>query len=82
VQHLADHALDSLIVGAEYVLGTLPKGTHQYDKFIKPSELAESLRRHHFEIRDLSGMRYNPFNRTCHLHDRVDVNYLVHAARD
>jgi len=69
------------VVGAEYVLGLLPKGTHDYGKFIKPSELAAAVRRAGLVVRDITGMRYNPFSRTCSLGSDIDVNYLLHASK-
>jgi 2-polyprenyl-6-hydroxyphenyl methylase / 3-demethylubiquinone-9 3-methyltransferase len=69
------------VVGAEYVLGLLPKGTHDYRKFIKPHELAEAVRRAGLLVRDVVGMRYNPFTRNCSLSSDVDVNYLLHASK-
>jgi 2-polyprenyl-6-hydroxyphenyl methylase/3-demethylubiquinone-9 3-methyltransferase len=69
------------IVGAEYVLGILPKGTHDYAKFIKPHELADAARRAGLLVRDITGMRYNPFVRRCTLSRDVDVNYLLHAVK-
>jgi len=67
------------IVGAEYVLGLLPKGTHDYSKLIKPAELATSLRQQGFTLNDLTGMVYNPLTRSFKLTGDVDVNYLMHA---
>ena len=69
------------VVGAEYVLGLLPKGTHEYAKFIKPSELASSVRQAGLEVLEVVGMRYNPFTRTCTLNRDVDVNYLMYARK-
>ncbi|MFN2169378.1 MAG: bifunctional 2-polyprenyl-6-hydroxyphenol methylase/3-demethylubiquinol 3-O-methyltransferase UbiG, partial [Anaerolineae bacterium] len=69
------------VVGAEYVLGLLPRGTHDYAKFIKPSELAGAVRRAGLVVRDITGMRYNPFNRKCTLGPDTDVNYLLHASK-
>jgi 2-polyprenyl-6-hydroxyphenyl methylase/3-demethylubiquinone-9 3-methyltransferase len=69
------------IVGAEYVLGLLPKGTHDYAKFIKPHELADAVRRAGLLVKDVTGMRYNPFTRRCTLSSDVDVNYLLHAIK-
>jgi 2-polyprenyl-6-hydroxyphenyl methylase / 3-demethylubiquinone-9 3-methyltransferase len=68
-----------MVLGAEYVLNLLPRGTHNYDKFIKPSELATSLRGNNLHLQDLTGMTYNPFSKTYKLGRDVDVNYLVHA---
>lgn len=70
------------ILGAEYVLRMLPKGTHDYEKFIRPSELASWLRKTNLELVDLCGMTYNPFTRRYNLSNKdVAVNYLVHARR-
>ncbi|MFI2810743.1 MULTISPECIES: bifunctional 2-polyprenyl-6-hydroxyphenol methylase/3-demethylubiquinol 3-O-methyltransferase UbiG [Microbulbifer] len=70
------------VVGAEYVLRLLPKGTHEYGKFIRPSELGAWLRDADLELRDITGMTYNPVTRNYRLNPRdVDVNYLVHATK-
>lgn len=70
------------VVGAEYVLRLLPKGTHEYSKFIRPSEMGAWIRAAGLETRDITGMTYNPLTRTYKLDPRdVDVNYLVHATR-
>ena len=69
------------VVGAEYVLGLLPKGTHDYAKFIKPHELAAAIREAGLELVELKGLRYNPFSRKAELTDDMDVNYLVHARK-
>ncbi|WP_196138265.1 bifunctional 2-polyprenyl-6-hydroxyphenol methylase/3-demethylubiquinol 3-O-methyltransferase UbiG [Aliikangiella sp. G2MR2-5] len=66
------------IVGAEYLLKMLPKGTHEYAKFIKPSELASWSRDAELEVKDLIGMHYNPLLKTYKLAPGVDVNYLMH----
>ena len=67
------------IIGAEYLLQLLPRGTHDYQKFIRPSELASSLRTHQFDLRDLKGMTYNPVTQHYALGENTDVNYLMHA---
>jgi 2-polyprenyl-6-hydroxyphenyl methylase/3-demethylubiquinone-9 3-methyltransferase len=69
------------IVGAEYVLRLLPRGTHRYDKLIKPSELATMCRDAALEVTGLTGMTYNPLARTYRLSADTDVNYLLHARR-
>ncbi len=69
------------VVGAEYVLGLLPKGTHEYAKFIKPHELAAAVREAGLEVVEVRGMRYNPFTRNTAINDDVDVNYLMHARK-
>jgi len=65
------------IVGAEYVLGLLPKGTHEYEKFIKPSELGRYARDAGLEIVEVKGMTYNPLTRRFKLGTDTDVNYMV-----
>ncbi len=66
------------VVGAEYILRMLPRGTHDYRKFIKPSELMQWARQHGLEPGELAGMTYNPLSRSYKLGKDVDVNYLVH----
>jgi 2-polyprenyl-6-hydroxyphenyl methylase/3-demethylubiquinone-9 3-methyltransferase len=70
------------IIGAEYLLQLLPKGTHNYDKFIKPSELASWLRSADLALQDITGLTYNPLSKHYRL-DRKDVsvNYLVHVKK-
>ncbi len=71
-----------MIVGAEYALRLVPRGTHEYAKFIRPSELAESARNAGLAALDVCGMRYNPITRHASLAPRdVDVNYLMHCRR-
>lgn len=70
------------VVGAEYVLKLLPRGTHDYAKFIKPSELARHCRAAGLEVREITGMTYNPLTRLYSLGDDADVNYLVHCTRE
>ena len=65
------------IVGAEHVLKLLPKGTHEYARFIRPSELAAHLRAAGLEIDSLRGLEYNPLTRRYWLSANTDVNYLV-----
>ena len=65
------------IVGAEYVLKLLPKGTHEYGKFIRPSELTAWSRAAGLETSDITGMHYNPITRSYTLGPGVDVNYLL-----
>lgn len=70
------------IIGAEYILHLLPKGTHEYSKFIKPSELASWARQADLQWQEITGMVYNPITKKYRLnqHD-VDVNYLVHVKK-
>jgi len=69
------------IVGAEYLLKLLPKGTHDYKKFIKPSELSRYARRVSLQVRDLTGMVYSPFSKEYRLDRDVDVNYLMYCTK-
>ncbi len=69
------------IIGAEYVLQLLPRGTHDYQKFIKPSELARYGRSAGLELQGERGMSYNPFSKKYRLSDDVDVNYLMHFVK-
>lgn len=69
------------IVGAEYVLNLLPRGTHEYAKFIRPSELIAHARAAGLALSDLIGMRYDPFSKTATLGPDTDVNYLVACRR-
>jgi 2-polyprenyl-6-hydroxyphenyl methylase/3-demethylubiquinone-9 3-methyltransferase len=69
------------IVGAEYLLRLLPAGTHEYRKFIRPSELETWGRHAGLELRDSIGMHYNPLTREYSLGQNVDVNYLMHFKR-
>ncbi len=69
------------ILGAEYVLNLLPKGTHEYNNFIRPSELSRGARQAGLELCDIRGMRYNPFTHKASLCADVDVNYIVHARK-
>jgi len=69
------------IVGAEYVLGLLPRGTHDYARFLRPSELARGARAGGLEVSDLTGMRYNPLTQRFFLHPDADVNYLMACRR-
>ena len=69
------------IIGAEYVAKILPRGTHEYLKFIRPAELARWARAAGLEIKDLAGISYNPLTRSFRLSDNTDVNYLAHFIR-
>lgn len=66
------------IVGAEYVLSLLPRGTHDYKKLIRPSELDSWARQAQLRLEHITGMHYNPFNKRYRLGDGVAVNYLTH----
>ncbi|MEI7843226.1 MAG: bifunctional 2-polyprenyl-6-hydroxyphenol methylase/3-demethylubiquinol 3-O-methyltransferase UbiG [Gallionellaceae bacterium] len=70
------------VIGAEYVLNMLPRGTHDYAKFIKPSELAQYCRNAKLNVNELIGMSYNPLKKVYSLGKDTDVNYLVACRRD
>lgn len=69
------------IVGAEYIARVLPKGTHQYRDFIRPSELAAWLRAAGLELEDVSGLAYEPWRNAARITRRTDVNYLACARK-
>jgi len=68
-------------IGAEYVMRWLPVGTHDWRKFVKPSELARGLRPHNVQVSDITGMVYSPLKDVWSLSKDLDVNYLVSAVR-
>lgn len=70
------------IVGAEYLLKLLPAGTHEYEKFIRPSELESWARHAGLSLQDSIGMHYNPFTKEYSLGENLDVNYLMYFRRD
>jgi len=69
------------VVGAEYVLNMLPRGTHDYAKFIRPSELAAWARSADLSLGEIKGMTYNPLTKVYSLGKDVDVNYLMHFTK-
>jgi 2-polyprenyl-6-hydroxyphenyl methylase/3-demethylubiquinone-9 3-methyltransferase len=69
------------VIGAEYLLRMLPRGTHDYAKFIKPSELARHCRSNDLALGELTGLTYNPLTRAYALSKDTDVNYLMHTRR-
>jgi 2-polyprenyl-6-hydroxyphenyl methylase / 3-demethylubiquinone-9 3-methyltransferase len=69
------------VIGAEYLLQLLPRGTHDYAKFIKPSELARHCRAAGLEVREIRGMSYNPLSKRYTLGPDTSVNYLIHAVK-
>ena len=69
------------IVGAEYVARLLPKGTHRYQDFIRPAELAAWLRTAGLQLQDISGLAYEPWRNSARLISRTDVNYLACASK-
>lgn len=69
------------IVGAEHILGMLPKGTHEYQKLIRPSEMAEWCRSAGLQVLDITGLHFNPLTRSFRLGGNVDVNYFIETRR-
>ena len=69
------------IVGGEHIARVVPKGTHQYDRFIKPSELCTWLRAAGLHVEEITGIHYNPIERTARTGGHVRVNYLIHATK-
>ena len=69
------------IVGAEYIFNLLPKGTHEFDKFIKPSVLAKYIRDAGGELIETKGMFYNPITHKANLNNDLGVNYLMYAKK-
>jgi 2-polyprenyl-6-hydroxyphenyl methylase/3-demethylubiquinone-9 3-methyltransferase len=67
------------VLGAEYVLGLLPRGTHDYARFIRPSELAAWARAAGLDMAEINGMGFNPIDKRCWLSEDVRVNYLIHC---
>jgi 2-polyprenyl-6-hydroxyphenyl methylase/3-demethylubiquinone-9 3-methyltransferase len=70
------------VIGAEYVMNLLPRGTHSYERFIKPSELARWARAAHLNVEDVAGLAYDPMQNVARLSTSVDVNYLMHLTRE
>ncbi|TVP56594.1 MAG: bifunctional 2-polyprenyl-6-hydroxyphenol methylase/3-demethylubiquinol 3-O-methyltransferase UbiG [Halomonadaceae bacterium] len=69
------------IIGAEYVLQLLPKGTHSWRKFIRPSEMTRFFREAQLQVHDVTGLTYNPITKRYRLGRDVDVNYFMHASK-
>ena len=69
------------IVGAEYIFNILPKGTHEFSKFIKPSSLAKFVREANAELIETKGMFYNPLTHKANLNNDLGVNYLMYARK-
>jgi 2-polyprenyl-6-hydroxyphenyl methylase/3-demethylubiquinone-9 3-methyltransferase len=69
------------IVGAEYVLRWLPRGTHSWSKFVRPSEVAAALRPTGLELREFAGMSYNPLRDAWSAGRDLGVNYIAYATR-
>ncbi len=69
------------VLGAEYIMNMLPKGTHDYKRFIKPSELAKWCRQAGLQVSHIKGISYNPLKQAFKLSDDVHVNYLLHCKK-
>jgi len=69
------------ILGAEYILRLLPRGTHSWAKFLKPSEIAQFLQAKNLTIDDMVGVKYNPFTKDFSIIDDVSVNYMLHSCK-
>jgi 2-polyprenyl-6-hydroxyphenyl methylase/3-demethylubiquinone-9 3-methyltransferase len=69
------------IVGAEYVMNLLTRGTRTYERFIKPSELARAARAAQLSVEDVAGLAYDPFDNSARQSTNVDVNYMMHLRR-
>ena len=69
------------IVGAEYIFKLLPKGTHEFDKFIKPSELASYVRNANAHLIESKGMFYNPISHQANLNNDLGVNFMMYAKK-
>jgi 2-polyprenyl-6-hydroxyphenyl methylase/3-demethylubiquinone-9 3-methyltransferase len=74
-------AFGAAIVGAEYLMRLLPRGTHHYAQFLKPSEVATMLRRFDLELEDIKGLAYNPLTRNASLSSNTAVNYVLAARK-
>jgi 2-polyprenyl-6-hydroxyphenyl methylase/3-demethylubiquinone-9 3-methyltransferase len=70
------------VVGAEYIFNLLPRGTHDYTRFLKPAELARLCRSAGLEVLEITGLRYNPLKRDASIGADTDVNYLLRARRN
>lgn len=70
------------VIGAEYVLNLLPRGTHSYERFIKPSELGRWARGAQLSVVDIAGLAYDPLQHVARRSNDVDVNYMMHLRRD
>ena len=69
------------ILGAEYIFNLLPKGTHEFNKFIKPSDLAQYVRLANAELIETKGMFYNPITHKANLNNDLGVNYMMYARK-
>lgn len=74
-RNLKSYALG--VIAAEYILNLVPKGTHEYKKFIKPSEMRSLLSKYGFELSSIRGLEYNPLTQAVKLSNNVDINYMI-----
>lgn len=74
-------SLFQAIIGAEYILNILPRGTHDYSSLITPDELARDIELSGLKLKDITGVSYNPFTSLVKLTDNVDINYMVYAQK-
>jgi len=70
------------IIGAEYILNILPKGTHDYKSFIKPSEFCRFLRNNSVEVKNIKGINYNIFNKKFYESNNTNINYIIHCKKN
>jgi len=70
------------IIGAEYILNILPKGTHDYKSFIKPSEFCKFLRNNSLEVKNIKGINYNIFNKKFYESNNTNINYIIHCKKN
>jgi 2-polyprenyl-6-hydroxyphenyl methylase/3-demethylubiquinone-9 3-methyltransferase len=70
------------IVGAEYLLNLIPRGTHEYARLVRPAELARLARTHGLQLRDVSGVEFNPFTHSARISTDARVNYMAHFHLD
>ena len=66
---------------AEYVLNYVPKGTHQYAKFITPYELTKMLENNNYKLNDISGLNFDPLDESFYLSNNTDINYFLYAEK-
>ncbi|MCD6055256.1 MAG: bifunctional 3-demethylubiquinone 3-O-methyltransferase/2-octaprenyl-6-hydroxy phenol methylase [Gammaproteobacteria bacterium] len=70
------------VIGAEYILKLLPKGTHDYQRFIRPGDLSQWLREAGLSVKHMAGIQYNPLTNQARLGDNLDINYLICAVKE
>ena len=70
------------IIGAEYIFNILPRGTHDYKSFIKPSEFCNILRKYSLEIKNIKGINYNVLNKKFYESSNPKINYIIHCRKN